>query len=244
MLSAKGLYFFTLALGSCRENRFGKEHNIKAEAVNMWRRGLAEFFGTALMVGMGCGSIALGASHGVVSLSFGVGVALAILIFQPISGAHINPAVSLAFFRSGHLEREALLPYIVAQLSGATVAGFFLQGVGPTKRAADVSISMGGLIEVFITFSLMASIYWIVVRSQTHISIAFFVGFVVALLAFMFGPLTGASMNPARTFGPNIFAGEASSILFYSFTTAIGALIAAEVFVRMKLGNNEVESQD
>ena len=229
---------------SWRENWFGKEDNIKAEAVNMWRRGLAEFFGTALMVAGGCGSIALGASHGVVSLSFGVAVTVAILIFQPISGAHINPAVSLAFFRTGHLEKEAVLPYIVAQLSGATVAAFFLQGAGPTKRAADVSISMGGLIEVFITFSLMAGIYWIVLRSQTHISIAFFVGFVVALLAFMFGTLTGASMNPARTFGPNIFSGEASSILFYSFTTIIGALIAAEIFVRMKLGNDDIKSQD
>ena len=229
---------------SWRENWFGKEDNIKAEAVNMWRRGLAEFFGTALMVAGGCGSIALGASHGVVSLSFGIAVTVAILIFQPISGAHINPAVSLAFFRTGHLEKEAVLPYIVAQLSGATVAAFFLQGAGPTKRAADVSISMGGLIEVFITFSLMAGIYWIVLRSQTHISIAFFVGFVVALLAFMFGTLTGASMNPARTFGPNIFSGEASSILFYSFTTVIGALIAAEIFVRMKLGNDDIKSQD
>ncbi len=217
---------------------------MKAEAVNMWRRGLAEFFGTALMVGVGCGSIAMGASHTMVSLSFGIAVTAAILIFQPISGAHINPAVSIAFFRTGHLEKRALVPYILAQLSGASVAAFFLQGVGPTRRAADVSIYTGGLIEVFITFSLMASIYWIVLRSQTHISIAVFVGFVVALLAFIFGPLTGASMNPARTFGPNMFAEEASSILFYSSTTVIGALIAAEIFVRMKLGDDKVESQD
>jgi aquaporin Z len=223
---------------------FRKEHKRMAKAVNMWRRGFAEFFGTALMVGGGCGSIALGASDAVVSLSFGIAVTVAILLFQPISGAHINPAVSLAFFRTGHLEKEALIPYIVAQLSGAMVAAFLLQGVGPTKIAADVSIPTAGLIEVFITFSLMASIYWIVLRSQTHVSIAIFVGFVVGLLAFMFGPLTGASMNPARTFGPNIFAGEASSILFYSFTTAIGALIAAETFIRMKLGNDEIESQD
>lgn len=210
----------------------------------MWRRGMAEFFGTALMVGVGCGSIAMGASELVISLSFGIAVMIAILIFQPISGAHINPAVSLAFYRSGHLEKEALLPYIVAQLSGATVAAYLLQGVGPTKIAEDVSLPAAGLIEVFITFSLMASIYWIVLRSQTHISIAIFVGFVVALLAFWFGPFTGASMNPARTFGPNLISGEASSIAFYSFTTALGACIAAEAFVRMKLGKTNDESQD
>ncbi|NCG01653.1 MAG: hypothetical protein GWP25_07670 [Euryarchaeota archaeon] len=210
----------------------------------MWRRGMAEFFGTALMVGVGCGSIAMGASELVISLSFGIAVMIAILIFQPISGAHINPAVSLAFYRSGHLEKEALLPYIVAQLSGATVAAYLLQGVGPTKIAEDVSLPAAGLIEVFITFSLMASIYWIVLRSQTHISIAIFVGCVVALLAFWFGPFTGASMNPARTFGPNLISGEASSIPFYSFTTALGACIAAEAFVRMKLGKTNDESQD
>ena len=210
----------------------------------MWRRGMAEFFGTALMVGVGCGSIAMGASELVISLSFGIAVMIAILIFQPISGAHINPAVSLAFYRSGHLEKEALLPYIVAQLSGATVAAYLLQGVGPTKIAEDVSLPAAGLIEVFITFSLMASIYWIVLRSQTHISIAIFVGFVVAVLAFWLGAFTGASMNPARTFGPNLISGEVSSIAFYSFTTALGACIAAEAFVRMKLGKTNDESQD
>ena len=100
------------------------------------------------------------------------------------------------------------------------------------------------LIEVFITFALMASIYWIVLRSRTHVSIAVFVGFVVAVLAYLFGPLTGASMNPARTFGPNIFSDLAQSIPFYSFMTVCGALIAAELFVRLKLDNTGEEAQD
>lgn len=204
---------------------------------------MAEFIGTALMVGVGCGSVAYGASNLVISLSFGMAVTVAILIFQPISGAHINPAVSIAFWRSGHLENEALAPYILAQLGGASFAAYMLQGAGPTKLVEEISIVSGGVIEVFITFTLMASIYWIVVRSQTHISIAFFVGFVVALLAFIFGPLTGASMNPARTFGPNMFEGLYSSIPFYSFTTVLGAFIAAELFTRIK-PNQEENSQD
>ena len=210
----------------------------------MMRRAMAEFIGTALMVGVGCGSVAYGASNLVISLSFGIAVTVAILIFQPISGAHINPAVSIAFWRTGHLEKEALVPYILAQLSGAFFAAFLLQGAGPTRVVDDISIFTGGLIEVFITFSLMASIYWIVVRSQTHISIAFFVGFVVALLAFIFGPLTGASMNPARTFGPNVFEGLYSSLPFYSITTILGALIAAEVFIRLNQSRDENKSQD
>jgi len=93
---------------------------------------------------------------------------------------------------------------------------------------------MGAVIEVFITFALMASIYWIVVKSETHVSIAFFVGGTVALLAYLFGPLTGASMNPARTFGPNMVQGLYSTLPFYWVTTIIGALVAAELFLRLQ----------
>ena len=205
---------------------------------------MAEFLGTALMVGVGCGSIALGASDAVVSISFGAAVTVAILIFQPVSGAHINPAVSLAFFRSGHLEKEAVIPYIASQLSGALFAAFCLGGVGPTSIADDVSMASASMIELFITFALMASIYWIVLRSKTHVSIAVFVGFVVAVLAYFFGPLTGASMNPARTFGPNIIAGMYSSIPFYILMTVCGAWIAAELFVRLKLDESNKKAQD
>lgn len=198
----------------------------------MRRRMLAEFGGTWFMVFIGCGSIAIGAPGWVISLAFGAAVTVAILLLQPISGAHINPAVSIAFARSGHLERSALMPYIIAQLSGALVASWMLSGAGSTQLADDVSMTQGVLIEVFITFCLMAAIYWIVVKSQTHVSIAFFVGATVAVLAYFFGPLTGASMNPARTFGPNTVQQLYPSLLFYSLTTVLGALIAAEAYLR------------
>lgn len=185
------------------------------------------------MVAVGCGSIALGAPGWLVSLAFGAAVTMAILVLQPISGAHINPAVSIAFTRSGHLEKEALGPYIAAQLAGALTAAWMLGGIGPTQLADDVNMIQGTAIEVFITFALMASIYWIVVKSETHVSIAFFVGATVAVLAYFFGPLTGASMNPARTFGPNIVNGMSSSVPFYSLSTVAGALLAAEMYVRL-----------
>ncbi len=194
---------------------------------------LSEFAGTWFMVAVGCGSIALGAPGWLVSLAFGAAVTMAILVLQPISGAHINPAVSIAFTRSGHLEKAALGPYIAAQLTGALTAAWMLDGIGPTQLADDVNMLQGTAIEVFITFVLMASIYWIVVKSETHVSIAFFVGATVAVLAYFFGPLTGASMNPARTFGPNLVNGMASSLPFYSFTTVAGALLAAEIYVRL-----------
>jgi glycerol uptake facilitator-like aquaporin len=203
----------------------------------MLRRMLAECIGTGFMVGVGCGSIAMGAPGWLVSLAFGAAVTVAILVFQPISGAHINPAVSIAFVRSGHLEKEALAPYILAQLAGAYLAASMLGGVGPTQLANGVSLAYGSAIEVFITFALMASIYYIVVKSKTHVSIAFFVGATVSILAYFFGPLTGASMNPARTFGPNMVEGLYSSIPFYSLTTILGGLLAAELFLRLQANN-------
>ena len=199
----------------------------------MLKRAIAEFIGTWFMVGVGCGSIAIGAPGWLISVSFGAAVTFAILALQPISGAHINPAVSIAFMRSGHLEKEALAPYIAAQLAGALTAAWMLSGAGETQLANDVSFLQGTAVEIFITFSLMASIYWIVVKSETHVSIAFFVGGAVGILAYFFGPLTGASMNPARTFGPNVIGGFATSIPFYSITTIIGALLASEVYIRI-----------
>lgn len=200
----------------------------------MWKRAGAEFLGTALMVAVGCGSIAYGASTAVICLSFGAAVTLAILIFAPISGAHINPAVSIAFCRHGNLERNALLPYISAQTAGALVAAFAVSGAGPTMISSGQTYLSAFLIEVFITFILMASILWIISKSENRIVIASWVGATVAVLAFIFGSATGASMNPARTIGPNIIAGIYSNIPLYIISTIIGAYLAAEMFLRLK----------
>jgi glycerol uptake facilitator-like aquaporin len=79
----------------------------------------------------------------------------------------------------------------------------------------------------------MVSILWIVVKTESHIPIAFFVGATVAILAYVFGPMTGASMNPARTFGPNMVQGLYSSLPFYSLCTIAGSLLAAELYLRL-----------
>ena len=87
----------------------------------MWKRYSAEFLGTFLMVLLGTGSVALGWSHLAVSITFGLAVLLAIMLFQPISGAHINPAVSIAFAAQGKLEQNALPGYIIAQVLGLSL---------------------------------------------------------------------------------------------------------------------------
>ncbi|MBG46489.1 MAG: hypothetical protein CMB76_08260 [Euryarchaeota archaeon] len=188
----------------------------------MWNRYIAEFSGTFLMVLLGCGSIALGWSPLAVSISFGFGVFAAIMIFQPISGAHINPAVSIAFAANGNLEREALPGYIIAQCLGGWIAALIVVA-GSTVPEVSTGYSWG--IEIAITLLLMYSILVLVRRKANLFVLSLGVGSMVGLLAFLFGGFTGASMNPARTLGPNIVNGDGNLVL-YTVAPVIGAVLA------------------
>ena len=188
----------------------------------MWKRYVAEFSGTFLLVLLGCGSIALGWSPLATSISFGFAVFTAIMIFQPISGAHINPAVSIAFAAKGNLEREALPGYIIAQCIGGWVAALIVVA-GPTTPSVSITQSWG--IEIAITLLLMYCIHVLVRRKVNLFFLSFGVGLMVAVLAFLAGEFTGASMNPARTLGPNIVNGEGNLIL-YTVAPVIGAVLA------------------
>ena len=188
----------------------------------MWNRYIAEFSGTFLMGLLGWGSIALGWSPLAVSISFGFAVFTAIMIFQPISGAHINPAVSIAFAANGNLEREALPGYIIAQCLGGWIAALIVVA-GSTVPQVSTGYSWG--IEIAITLLLMYSILVLVRRKANLFVLALGVGSMVGLLAFLFGGFTGASMNPARTLGPNIVNGDGDLIL-YIVAPVIGAVLA------------------
>ena len=195
----------------------------------MHRQAIGEFLGTALMVSVGCGSVALGASHGLISLAFGAAVTVAILVFGPLSGAHINPAVSVAFWRDGQLEGRLVPVYLTAQFLGALVGSLLVSGAAPTTLSPSLTLVEGFAVEVVITACLMASILLVVQRSNTRVVIAVWVGATVALLAFIAGPWTGASMNPARTFGPNLLNGDWASLPFYFVSTALGAWLACDI---------------
>ena len=198
----------------------------------MLKRLGAEFFGTALMVSLGCLSVKLELSNFLISSTFGIAVFIAILLLRGTSGAHINPAVSIAFYRSNHLEKKALLPYILAQLLGAIFGSLIVGQYGFTSF--DVNIEYGIIIEIFITFLLMMGIYFIITKTDNTPLVALWVGLVVGFLAFFFGPYTGASMNPARTFGPNLISGEISLIPIYWITTIIGAVLASMLYNQLE----------
>ncbi len=194
---------------------------------SMWKRGGIEAAGTFTMVFVGCGSVALERSSLEISIAFGAIVALVIIGIGRWSGAHINPAVSIAFWYRGNLPTNDTIAHVFGQLVGALFAALLLNGAGPTVRNTTWVNLIG--IEILITFLLMASILWIIRRTEQWVPIALVVGSTVAALAFVFGNYTGASMNPARTFGPNLVSGDVSIIPVYFTCTIIGALLAVTV---------------
>lgn len=202
----------------------------------MWKRGGIEATGTFTMVFVGCGSVAMERSPLEISLAFGAVVALVIVGIGRWSGAHINPAVSIAFWYRGNLSTSDTIAHVLGQLVGALFAGLLLNGAGPTVRNTTWVNLIG--IEILITFLLMASILWIIRRTQKWVPIALAVGSTVAILAYVFGKYTGASMNPARTFGPNLVSGDALIIPIYFICTIAGALLAV-VFERIIASTSE-----
>ena len=194
---------------------------------SMWKRGGIEAAGTFTMVFVGCGSVALERSSLEISVAFGAIVALVIIGIGRWSGAHINPAVSIAFWYRGNLPTNDTIAHVFGQLVGALFAALLLNGAGPTVRNTTWVNLIG--IEILITFLLMASILWIIRRTEQWVPIALVVGSTVAGLAFAFGNYTGESMNPARTFGPNLVSGDVSIIPVYFTCTIIGALLAVTV---------------
>ena len=188
----------------------------------MWKRYIAEFSGTFLLVLLGCGAVALGWSHIAISITFGLAVFIAIMIFQPISGAHINPAVSIAFAAKGDLETEALPGYIISQSLGAWFAAMIVVD-GATVPSVSIPTAWG--IEIIITLLLMYSIHVLVRRKSSLFTLSLGVGLMVAIISFFFGEFTGSSMNPARTLGPNIVTGNGNLIL-YIVAPVIGAVLS------------------
>lgn len=218
------------------------------------RRLVAEVVGTALLVLFGVGSVVAAltvgdgsldyAGLGFISLAFAVVVALMVYGFGPVSGAHINPAVTLALAFTGRFPWREVLPYVVAQLVGGVVGGLLVVtvyggsavdlGLGMTSVAEGVSMPQAVAVEFLATFLLMFTIMAVAVDSRAPLGWAgFLIGLAVACAILLVGPQTGGSLNPARTFGPDVvagvFGGEVawSELVVYWVGPVLGAAGAA-----------------
>jgi len=200
------------------------------------RRSLTEGIGTFALVSAGCGAIITNTTHagsigGVgVSLVFGLVIMAMIYAGGHLSGAHYNPSVTIAFALARHFPVRDALAYISAQLLGATAAALLLLAAWPSRPAhlgaTLPSVSSGAALgyEIVMTAFLMFVITAVATDTRAvGAAAAIAIGATVGLDALFGGPITGASMNPARSFGPAFVSGTWSSFWVYLIGPVIGA---------------------
>lgn len=220
---------------------------------------LAEAIGTFGLIFFGAGSIVMdvytGGGVGLVGIALAHGVVLAVVITctAHISGGHINPAVTLGVWVGRKIEARMALVYIAAQLLGATIAAAFLAGLYPagaveaaslgTPMLADgVSISTGIVVEAILTFFLVFAVYGTAVDSRAPNLGGWAIGLTLVFAILAGGPLTGASLNPARTFGPALVGGYWTGHIVYWAGPVLGGMVAGGIYSRLLMPRPEAAS--
>lgn len=199
---------------------------------------VSEFLGTYALVFFGAGSIvvndvSLGAvTHLGICLIFGFIVTVVVYALGGLSGAHINPAVTLGFYAAGLFDRDAIWHYILAQCLGAISAAFSLKllFIGHATYGATLptgSMSQSFVLEVIMTYFLMLIILFISQDEATKSFTGLAVGLMVALEATFGGPISGCSMNPARSLGPALASGVWDAFWIYILAPVLGAVLAS-----------------
>lgn len=171
-------------------------------------------------------------THVGIALTFGLIVMAMIYTFGEVSGAHLNPAVTIGFWLAGRFSLRLVLPYIVSQCAGALCASAVLRWLFPQHSTLGATIPAGSAMqsfffELFLTSILMLVILSISTNSKEKGKAAgVVVGSVIALEALFAGPISGASMNPARSLAPALVAGRTETLWIYLAAPIIGALLA------------------
>ena len=213
----------------------------------MMRKLLAEFLGTYALVFAGTGAIVIdqqthgGVTHVGIAITFGLIVMSMIYSFGDISGAHLNPAVSIAFTLTGKFPLKQLVPYILSQVAGALVASLTLKLLFPQNELLGATLPAGSdiqslVLEFILTFFLMLVIVNVATGSKEQGMFAgLAIGSVVALEAMFAGPICGASMNPARSLSPAVVSGHTEHLWIYLIATTAGACSAILVWKYLSL---------
>jgi aquaporin NIP len=204
----------------------------------------AEFIGTFALVFFGCGAIANGLPPTSVALAFGLVIAVMIYALGHISGAHFNPAVSIAFATARHLAWPIVALYVGAQVAGATAGALALRlTLGPSV-SLGVTMPTGSdpqafAWEMILTFVLMLVITAVAIDQRAvGEAAALAIGGAVALGSLVGGPISGASMNPARSIGPALVSGDLTHLWIYVLAPPIGAIAAALVYRSLRLNSS------
>lgn len=210
---------------------------------------IAEAIGTFAIVFCGTGAIIInqeanGAiTHVGIAITFGFIVMSMIYALGNISGAHFNPAVSIAFAIAKKFEVKQVLPYIISQLTGAFIASVTLHLLFPANQFLGATLPAGSEIQSFILELILTFFLMLVILNVAHGSkeqgmfAGLAIGSVVLLEAMFAGPICGASMNPARSIAPGIISMHVEHLWIYIIAPIAGAIIT--VFIWRYIKNEE-----
>lgn len=204
----------------------------------MLRKSIAEILGTFALVFCGTGAVVIdkasggAVTHVGVAITFGLIVMAMIYGLGEISGAHLNPAVSIAFTLARRLPLNALAPYVASQIVGAFLASLTLRVLFPSDPLLGSTLPAGSagqsfVLEFLLTYFLMIVIINVSTGSKEQgLFAGIAIGSVILLEAMFAGPICGASMNPARSLAPAIVSGHVESLWIYLTAPVIGAALA------------------
>ena len=216
---------------------------------------VAEFVGTFTLIFIGAGALAIGQANLLeVALAHGFVVVTFIYAYGHISGTHINPAVTLGFLVAGEIGFGVAIGYWIVQCLGGILGAVVLNAVLPTPGDLGVTVlttvSNGGaftvtamqgfIVEMILTFFLVNTIFSTAVSGKAGNFAGLIIGLALVFCILMGGPLTRASLNPARTLGPAIVSGNYTDIWLYFVGPCVGALLAALFYVGVLKDKGEV----
>lgn len=211
---------------------------------------LAECFGTFALVFCGTGAIVINqetagvVSHTGIAITFGLIVSTMIYTFGSVSGAHLNPAVTLALWVARVFPGKEILPYVLGQMVGAFAASGLLHVLFPQNTSLGATLPSGSVMLSFVlewvlSFMLMLVILRVAVQKHPFEQLAgLIIGGVVLLEALFAGPVCGASMNPVRSLSPAVVSGHTEFLWLYLVAPTMGMLMAVGVWKLMGEKNN------
>jgi len=199
---------------------------------------LSEFFGTFILVFAGTGAIVINdvsggvIGHAGIAMTFGLVVMAMIYTFGDVSGAHLNPAVTLGFAVAGRFEWKNIPGYVLAQIIGALAASGVLHLLFPAHEKLGATLPSDSAMQSFVLELILTAILMLAIlrittgAKEKGITAGIAIGGIIALEAMFAGPICGASMNPARSLAPAIVSGHLEHLWIYLTATVLGALIA------------------
>ena len=207
--------------------------------IPMVRKMAGEFVGTFAMVFAGTGAIVIdhatsgSVTHVGIAITFGLVVLAMIYAVGDVSGAHLNPAVTLGFVAARRLEAKAIIPYVASQIAAALTASFLLRILFPKDLMLGGTIPAGSAIQSFVLEAVLTFILMFVIlcvstgAKEKGLMAGVAIGAVIGLEAMFAGPISGASMNPARSLAPAIVSGHFEFLWVYLAGPILGASLAS-----------------